>query len=97
MFGMGGRTLESTKHGDVFEIRSLREIEKQRAEDQEDDDDYGGTGFMPKISVEGSQLKSYARNDSFICDGTMYRHTSMSWEDAPIKFRRSHEVLASRG
>ena len=42
MFGMGGRTLESTKHGDVFEIRSLREIEKQRAEDQEDDDDYGG-------------------------------------------------------
>eukprot|EP00613_Pedinella_sp_CCMP2098_P036968 CAMPEP_0171814724 /NCGR_PEP_ID=MMETSP0991-20121206/79893_1 /TAXON_ID=483369 /ORGANISM="non described non described, Strain CCMP2098" /LENGTH=319 /DNA_ID=CAMNT_0012428375 /DNA_START=12 /DNA_END=968 /DNA_ORIENTATION=+ len=76
MFGVGGRPVEYTTHGDVFEVRSRREWEEKRAKDQEDDYDGGGG-----INV----------------DGTMYRHTSLSWEDAPVEFKRPHEVEASKG
>jgi len=98
MFGVGGRPVEYTTHGDVFEVRSRREWEEKRAKDQEDDyDGGGGIPWMPKISVEGIRTKSYTRTNNFMCDGTMYRHTSLSWEDAPVEFKRPHEVEASKG
>lgn len=42
MFGVGGRTLEFTTHGDLFEMRSRRELEKKAAEDQDNAYDGGG-------------------------------------------------------
>ena len=54
-------------------------------------------GCMPKLSVEGSRHKWCVRTDDFVCDGTMFRHTEVSWEDAPVEFKRSHQVEASQG
>ena len=53
-------------------------------------------GCMPKLSVEGSRHKWCVRTDDFVCDGTMFRHTEVSWEDAPVEFKHSHEVEASQ-
>lgn len=97
----GGRTLKVTAYGDIFEVKSHREAERERQE-EEDYDRYDEDSFdpmdsvPPKISVEGDRHRHYNRTEKFTCDGTMYRHSAVSWKDAPIEFKLPHEVQASK-
>ena len=31
----------------------------------------------------------------FLCEGTIYRHTKASWDEAPMEFKQAHHVRAS--
>lgn len=91
-----GRIIERTSHGDVFEARSRQQREEQRQEDEAADEGVPAGGYMPKISIEDSRTRVCKRTENFVCDGTMYRHTGVSWKDAPVEFKRSHEVDAKK-
>lgn len=92
----GGRTIASTAHGDLFEVPSRRQRQEQR-EEEEADSDNGAYPPFAKISIEGSRTMLCKRTQSFVCDGTMYRHTDVSWKDAPIEFKQQHSVEAKEG
>mmetsp|Transcript_4357 Transcript_4357/g.9868 ORF Transcript_4357/g.9868 Transcript_4357/m.9868 type:complete len:247 (+) Transcript_4357:84-824(+) len=92
----GGRIIETTAHGSLFEAASRRQKQEQR-EEENDSDDMGAGCYAPKISIEGSRTMACKRKENFSCDGMMYRHTDVSWEDAPIEFKRPHEVEAKKG
>jgi len=68
-----------------------------------DDHHQEGENYPPQVTV----LESHIRNrnlrdllhDNFCeegiitCEGTMYRHTSFSWEDTPVTFKDAHDIV----
>ena len=71
---------------------SLQEKEEKRQDEAMTNEDMPAGCYMPKISVVGSRIVSFKEKKNFMCNGTMLRHTIMSWADAPAKFQRPHRV-----
>jgi len=77
--------------GYTLRVESLAEKKERQIEEQCRDEDPPAGYYEPRISVVGSRNKTYKKKE-FTCDGTMFRHTILSWVDAPIKFQEPHRV-----
>lgn len=86
---MGGHIIKYTSSGILYEAQT----EEQRREEEADDDIPAGC-YAPRISIEGKRHIKYKRKESFECEGTMFRHTAVSWRDAPVQFKSPHKVEA---
>ncbi|KAL7550551.1 hypothetical protein ACHAWF_013774 [Thalassiosira exigua] len=95
-FMESGRTIALTPHGNIYEAKSRRQKEEQRRSKAEEDEGLPAEGYLPKNSVEGSRTRSGKRMGNFVCDGTLYRHTAVSWKDAPVEFKHAHRVEATK-
>lgn len=96
---LGGRTIKVSRYGNVFEVKSDKEIEwKENARnlhnyyDQIKTHDTIDIGH-PVMSADDCRVIFQNRTDDFKCEGTMYRHTKVSWKDAPIEFKEKHDVI----
>lgn len=91
----GGRQLAVLRQGTLYEVASRSE--KQEWEEECFDDGPMPAGcYMTKTSVEGKRTRELQATKDFLCEGTMYRHTRVSWEDAPMEFKKAHAVKASK-
>lgn len=91
----GGRQLAVLRQGTLYEVASRSE--KQEWEEECFDDGPMPAGcYMTKSSVEGSRTRESQATKDFLCEGTMYRHTRVSWKDAPMEFKKAHAVKASK-
>ena len=77
--------------GYTLRVESLAEKKERQIEEECRDEDPPAGYYEPRISVVGSRNKTYKKKE-FTCDGTMFRHTILSWVDAPIKFQEPHRV-----
>jgi len=77
--------------GYTLRVESLAEKKERQIEEACRDEDPPAGYYEPRISVVGSRNKTYKKKE-FTCDGTMFRHTILSWVDAPIKFQEPHRV-----
>ena len=94
----GGRRLQKTGGGILYEAASRRE-KKCWTQAAQQPSDYGlltgGVCHLPKCSVEGERTKESLARKDFVCDGTLYRHTKLSWGEVPVQYREAHGVKVS--
>lgn len=89
---MGLRTIRYTRHGNILRMLSRQEIEEKRQDETMANEGLSAGCYAPKITVEDSRTVSFKDKKKFMCNGTMLRHTIMSWADAPAKFQKPHRV-----
>lgn len=72
-----------------------------------DDHHQEGENYPPQVTVLESHFRNRKLRDLLhdnsceegiiTCEGTMYRHTSFSWEDAPVTFKNGHDIIIPSG
>ena len=91
----GGRKLGMYGGGVLYEKPSKYEQEvMERAAEAYWEPHNPGT-YPTKSSIEGKRTRMKKVTADFLCEGTMYKHTKMTWACAPVEFQDPHEVKAS--
>ena len=94
----GGRRLGKTGGGILYEAASRYERTCWEQESgMPNDHGWMNAGcHLPKCSVEDERVKDRLATKDFVCEGTLYRHTRLSWGQVPIEYSDAHEVGASK-
>ena len=83
----GGRRLGKAGGGILYEAASRREKQCwKQATQQSSDYEFltSGVCHLPKCSVEDERTKGSLARKDFVCDGTLCRHTRLSWGEVPV-------------
>lgn len=87
----GYNIVDFTENGYILRVESLAEKEERLFEKMCREHALPAGYYEPRISVMGRRSETCTKRE-FMCDGTMFRHTSLSWVDAPVKFQQPHRV-----
>ena len=91
----GGRKLGVYGGGTLYEKASKYEEEVMEREAEAYWEPVNAGTYPTKSSIEGKRTRVKKLTEDFICEGTMYKHTKMTWAEAPVEFQHPHEVQAS--
>ena len=91
----GGRILGAMGGGFLYETASLREKREQVDSLANSEHDRVPAGaYVVKSSVESTRITNSQATHEFRCDGCMFKHTVLSWQDAALECYPAHTVPA---
>ena len=91
----GGRKLGMYGGGVLYEKTSKYEREVMEREAEAYWEPHNPGTYPTKNSIKGKRTRMKKVTEDFLCEGTICKHTKMTWAESPVEFQHPHEAKAS--